>query len=574
MAVRVGQIREGASRLLKTVGGKPHATGQDHEEAQREEAQHEKQQHKADKSQEGLRPHEWDELQLNQDPQSSSDERLPTPPKPSISTTNSNALRQPRTSTRKRKAEHLLPLPLPEPEPEPGLRKPARTKPRNAPTRGAALRVPKMGQFEQSRAAKESLEGDKENTTAKSTPPASSQDIWQFGLSSQPQQKGPKVTFGKTKNIHVAPVPTKKRASHPAKYSSKTNKKVVPPEDNGSSSDPSMVSEDEPQTLGDTADLKEAKSEKPKDPELRKVEPKKNRAPRTNGDAAESSAMNEAELDDLLKPTLRDHLGLISDTPNSSLPDSSAPQEEMDHIDSYMRELPAQAEEGTECAICNEAVTQDDYWDFWKGRKKTVKNQAAFCHKHKKATAQREYDAEGLQPINWDDLPKRIKNHRMSLHGILTGDLASAYRTRYEPLALTGKAAAVPSKRSDLSPSKQAQLASCALDDNAVYPGYYGPRGRRLITESVMDLLSKEIKRCRDPVVQTSGPATFVQAVLVPEVAIRLIMEDCRCDWDAAEERRERTFHMGVLLNEEIEDRVELAEGQGEESEGENDYHH
>jgi hypothetical protein len=439
--------------------------------------------------------------------------------------------------------------------------------------------VPKHGQFAQNRAAKEGpgLEGDKENKNTRPTPPSSSQDIWGFGISSQTSQKGKAVKFGgakkKTINIHVNPSTTKN--SRPAKAASKANQKKehswdVKPDDDSDSDTVSMLSEalgdEELEALIDsTADKPDAK---PEDPELRKVEPKK-RPARTTDNAPESSALDEAELDILLKPTLRDHLGISDQLPDSSLPDSSAPQEEMDDIDSYMRELPVEAEEGTECAICHEPVNQDDYWDFWKGRKKTVKNQAAFCFAHKKKTAQKECDAEGYPTIDWAALPLRIKKHRMDLHRILTNDLPSAYRTRYEPLALTGKAAAVPSKRTDLPTQQQAQLESYALDDNAVCPGYYGPRGRRAITESVMRMLRNEIKRCVDPVVQTSGPATFVQAVLVPEVAVRLIMEDVVCDRDEAEEVRERTWEMGVLLNEEIEDEVEV----GEESDGDNEYH-
>ena len=75
--------------------------------------------------------------------------------------------------------------------------------------------------------------------------------------------------------------------------------------------------------------------------------------------------------------------------------------------------------------------------------------------------------------------------------------------------------------------------------------------------------------------VQTSGPAAFVQAVMVPEVAVRLIMQDLSCDWDTAEEVRERTFEMGVLLHEEVEDEVLVGEEDEEEEgdEGENEYH-
>ena len=165
----------------------------------------------------------------------------------------------------------------------------------------------------------------------------------------------------------------------------------------------------------------------------------------------------------------------------------------------------------------------------------------------------------------------------MALFKILNDETPSRFRALYAPLALTGKAAAVPSKRTDLPPSLRAQLDSHALDDAAVYPGYYGARGRRLITENVMSLLHTEIKRSSDAVVQTSGPASFVQAVMVPEVAVRLIMEDLRCDGEQAEEVRERTYEMGVLLHEEVEDEVFVGEEDEEEEEEEeeegNEYH-
>lgn len=551
---RQGLTKAGVAPLLRTVSRKLHARDQNHEEVQEKE----------DTPEEGLAYQQGIELGFHDDCISSTSETNAPLTRSSTTTSETNSksddLRKP-NSVRRRKAEFQLP------DTELELKKPPEKKPR-----GAAFRVPKAGQFEQSQAVKEGLERSKENSVAKSKPPASSQNIWDFGLhSSQIPQKGIKVQFGgkkTTSNIHVkAPAKSNDKT---AKATSNINKKTDSSQDtklenNGNNIYKSMNDKELEEVLNSTD---EKPAEVLKDPELRKVVPKK-KPNRTDGYAFDSPAMDEAELHVLLQPTQCYPYGLTSDTPDSSLPDPSASQQDVDNIDSYMRELPTEAEEGTTCTICAEPVSQDDYWDFWNGRKKTVRNQAAFCHAHKKATAQKEYYAEGLKLINWDVLPKRIKNHRMSLHRILTGDQPSIYRERYEPLALTGKAAAVPSKRADLSPSRQSELASYALDDSAVYPGYYGPRGRRLITESVMNLLSKEIKRCCDAVVQTSGPATFVQAVLVPEVAVRLIMEDCECDWQAAEEIRERTVEMGVLLHEEIEDSVEVHDI---ESECENEY--
>lgn len=304
---------------------------------------------------------------------------------------------------------------------------------------------------------------------------------------------------------------------------------------------------------------------------------RKKRPKKITDDASGSTPYQDAELDDLLKPTLTDHL--------SSLPSSSAPQEDLDTVSTYIRQLPPSFSEDTSCPLCHAPVSQDTYWSFWRNLAHTVKNQTRFCHSHRAATAHADYLAEGFPPIDWTLLPSRIKKHRMALYTILAGDSSSSsssppnpYRERYTPLALTGKAAALPltiststsTSSSRTSPSRA--HPALALDDTSIYPGYYGPRGRRLIAESVMQLLSTEIKRSTDPVVQTSGPASFVQAVLVPEVAVRLIMEDVGVGRDEAEEVRERTFEMGCLLHEEVEDEVEVGEGEDEYEEEGNEY--
>jgi hypothetical protein len=561
---RVGLNKSGPP-LLRIAAGREHAQDKDHEEVQQ----------KTDTPQESY-------VDINADPVSSDDETLRVPP-PNTSKTSlkslkplesgskdEDGLRKPPGSTRKRRAEASLSSA----DSELGLKKPGAAKK----TKQTAPIVPRAGSFMQSQAAKASSEGNKQNSRGTQTPPTSSGDIWKerFGLySSQTSQSGPKKTYGggtKTKNLHVAPSSTKKQGRKPNRYGAKAKKEVVQSEPDESESECSMLDEEESTRMDVELAAIEAEQRKMEELGLRNVPGTKKRKPaEPNSSTDEVSAMDDAELEAMLgKPTLHEQLGLTG-RQEGSLPPSSAPQEDMDNIDDYVRELPAEAEEGTACPICNDPVDQDYYWTFWKGLSKTVKNQTAFCHTHRKATAQQEYLAEGYPSIDWPKLPDRIKKHRMALYSILTNETPSTHRTRYAPLALTGKAAAVPSKRTDLSPSKQHELETYALDSNAVYPGYYGPRGRRLITEAVMALLSAEIKKSADPVVQTSGPATFVQAVLVPEVAARLIMEDLQCDQERAEEVREATFEMGALLHEEVEDMVELAEGDEEE---ENEYEH
>jgi len=286
---------------------------------------------------------------------------------------------------------------------------------------------------------------------------------------------------------------------------------------------------------------------------------------------ARKSLLDDDELADILKAPLV-HVQLedwMQDQGiTSSQPNSSAPREALDNLQDYIQKLPKEEIEGTQCTLCKDLVEMEDYWEFWMGKERTVKNHTAFCNAHRKKSALGDYRKEGYPTINWEMLPTRIRKHRMTLFRILSNERPSIYRDRYEPLALTGKAAAAPSRRKDLPASVQEELASYALDDQSTYPGYYGPHGRRAITEHVMRVLKNEIKNCKDPVVQASGPAAFVQAVLVPEMAVMLIMEDCQVDRDRAEEIREKTYDMGMLLNEEIED---VLEGQHD-SDDENEY--
>ena len=83
-------------------------------------------------------------------------------------------------------------------------------------------------------------------------------------------------------------------------------------------------------------------------------------------------------------------------------------------------------------------------------------------------------------------------------------------------------------------------------------------------------LFRSEIKQCKDSVVQASGIAAFVQAVMVPEAAVLLIMEDCDVGREEAEGIREETYEMGLLVHEEIED--EVVRRPEDESDEENEY--
>lgn len=551
--MRIGLTQRGAPPLLRVVAGKKHARDEDHEELA-----YKGRPATIKKSQKAQKCKEMDEQAINAEPLTSDDELQPPPPRPSLSSKPKSAAASSQSDA------ELKQLP----------KKPAR--------RAASIRAPARGSYQDGKGGRTTLRKDenKENTKSSRPLPASSQDnAWDFGLEfvqsppKKQKQYGASTKAPSLANIHAPPAknPVQKRAGALPKTKKKVSssrKGKVESED--SESDVSMMSNDE---------LEQVLNSNPpevQDPELR-VRTVKNKPSKDQSRKSKLTTLADDELDDVLKGSsksarLREQLGdwMQDQPPKSSQPDSSAPQEDLANLEGYVAQLPPDETESTLCSLCSEPVDPDHYWAFWKGKARTVKNHSLFCTSHRRLAFQEEYDREHYPRIDWDALPRRIRTHRMDLFKILTNERPSLHRTRYEPLALTGKAAAVPSrKRADLPQHIQDQLDSYTIDDHATYPGYYGARGRRVITEAVMGILANEIKNCKDPVVQASGPAAFIQAVLVPETAILLIMRDCRADREEAEEIRESTYEMGLLLNEEIED---LVEG-GEESEDEgNEY--
>jgi hypothetical protein len=539
-----GLTRNGP-RLLKQVGNKPHASEDDHEEEPAPPSKRRKTDALPVKK-------EQTEEEINAEPQSS-DEELHAPPpraaKPSI-----------RAISRRNSTEDLA------------LKKPQRTSSRKIPP----IRAPARGAYQNGQVHKGREVEDKENAPTSSA--ESGPIAWGMEYEAQKNSKKPKTTFASKRTINIHATAPKKNGGAAKTYGGRDK---LPQPSTGNGSDLSKAMSDD--ELDDM--LKDIDPDLPSRPQ-----PKPKRSG-TEATKSKPALLDDDELSDTLGTYSKDPLARTekktsksADTlnklnkwkedqePPSSQTQSSAPQEDLDDVSNYVNALPDIEEEGSRCTLCSKSVEPDDYWDFWKGKKKTVKNKTAFCHAHQKISAQKEYTNAGYPTIDWSALPRRLRRHKAVLSHILnnTNMQPSIHRDRYEPLALTGKAAAVPSRRPDLSKDQQDELDSYALDDTAAYPGYYGPHGRRVITENVMEILKTELKHCTDAVVQASGIAAFVQAVMVPEAAVLLIMEDCELGWEEAESVREKTYEMGVLLNEEIEDEVERRPE--DDSDAENEY--
>lgn len=541
----IGLTRKGP-KLLSVVRGKRHANDDDHEEPL------------SHKHKSSPRSNTQEE-DIYAEPAPSDDDIRPPPPR---AATSKSKISLPQSSNA---SEELK-------------------QPQKKVNKKQVLRVPRNGQFEKSQRGKGLRGGDnKENaSTTVSSSAGSEVNAWGFDVDDAdlvaPPAKKQKTTFGSsgrskvTTNIHVA---------SSARGMTKSSQTYGRKKDLLKDIEPESETEQEKELLNsdDEKELFPSQSNHP-DTELRKIvsKPKKIQTLQKDSDLKQPT-LSDAELDAFLEEDITSRntstkrssqfsrntrlLNQLKDweadlAPNFSEPTSSAPVEALSNIDSYLDELPEELPEDTICSICKAPVSPEEYWTFWKGQDRTIKKQNAFCLSHRRTAAQDEYRAEGYPiSLDWAKLPERIRKHRMELFKILNGDINTPHRQRYEPLALTGKAASAPKKLNHLPTHLRDTLTSHTLDDvAALYPGYYGPHGRRIIVESVMKMLKNEIKNCTDRVVQASGPAAFVQAVLVPEVAVRLIMGDMCVDREEAEEIRERTVEMGGLLNEEVEDVV------------------
>ncbi|PSN63526.1 hypothetical protein BS50DRAFT_476314, partial [Corynespora cassiicola Philippines] len=199
------------------------------------------------------------------------------------------------------------------------------------------------------------------------------------------------------------------------------------------------------------------------------------------------------------------------------------------------------------CPLCQKIIPLDQYYGFWKGKPKTVRNQTLFCKEHKRDEAIGEYKKSGYPDIDWDDLPSRIKKFNTQMEALLrnTTIKPSTYREEHATTLSSGR---------DHTVRRMMERDSSFMDCPA---GYYGPRGKRIMMETITAEMADVIRECAvsDPVVGRSGFAVFLQAVLVPELTVLLIQEDNERDGGISEAMAKQIMkeseEVGMLVNEE-----------------------
>jgi hypothetical protein len=546
--------RQGVKSLLRTVGGKPHASSDDHAET-------------ADTCISDAKPAGMTEEDINAEPISSDDEMANPEPEVEVEVVDISSPAPPR----KKRAQPLVAA---------DSQKPRRT------TQTTRPRVPTKGAFESGKREKEGRrtkgkgEDEKENTWEVPGSQSSSSsakreaeepgivemfDSYAFGL-----PKKQRVGYGSTTNIHAGPPKpkpyrkTKTFAGQRTGYTdSLPNRSTLGPDydqyRNGSvekKDNDSDISDSEMVPLPGVL----------REPRTRRPNPTLQEPFASNFDdlAAYRDEPTPSTSDTSKLPNLNPNSSGTS-TPLSSVPLSpiddppsrnpQAPLENASDLQAYLNSVAAPPSDD-KCPLCEAPVPQTLYWSWWKGKKMSVQQRSLFCHEHRKREAQEEYTKRGYPDIDWEGFPQKIEGHHPRLIALLRNDVGvrkSTYREAHRERVLAGERTTVKAlmQREELLESKT---------------GYYGTRGRRAMMEIMASQLADTIRECvaKDDVVSWGGMANFVQNVLVPELAIELVMEDMCVSEAVAKEIVEESKELGCLVNEEIEDRVEWDE---------NDYH-
>lgn len=191
------------------------------------------------------------------------------------------------------------------------------------------------------------------------------------------------------------------------------------------------------------------------------------------------------------------------------------------------------------CPMCSKPVDGALLKQFSKQARMNIDQQMRFCALHRKKEARETWVSKGYPDIDWTTFDRRIASHHQFLKGVLEGEKC------YFRDALDDKV-------------RQGKGRTLKKSDDKMTPGYYGPRGLRVMSESIVKDFSSLLRKraVEDSLVSARGYTSYVQTVMVPELAVHLIMEDMDVGRDEARNILFDSCTVGELVNEDIADVV------------------
>ncbi|KAL4765744.1 RTC4 family protein [Aspergillus foveolatus] len=204
------------------------------------------------------------------------------------------------------------------------------------------------------------------------------------------------------------------------------------------------------------------------------------------------------------------------------------------------------------CPMCKEPVDPGALLVFRAQPKQRIRDQRKFCESHKISSAEQEWKNAGYPTIDWDEFDQRIESHFSEIERLMVPDNSSYYRNYLKSMLKDGKAKNFALK-----------FEGDALE--ALSCGYYGTRGSERMLQRITTRYARKLRRlaAEDHIVNQAGVVGYTQAVLVPELAIRLIKEDMGVDDASARNIMRESINLGEKMNPAPNDVVPAKENEG-----------
>ncbi|RYO96847.1 hypothetical protein DL765_011420 [Monosporascus sp. GIB2] len=200
--------------------------------------------------------------------------------------------------------------------------------------------------------------------------------------------------------------------------------------------------------------------------------------------------------------------------------------------------LAAERPKEARCPMCHEPVDPELLEKHSDRGRMNIRKQAAFCRLHKRRAALDSGTEKGYPKIDWSTIESRFVSHERFLREILEGSRPSHYASILRDKVESG------------------EDRTLLKTKDSVTPGYYGPKGLHVMTEYIMRRFSPVLRKraVEDRLISARSYTAYVQGVLVPELAARLVMEDMDVGEGEARDILRDSIEVGELLHEEAGD--------------------
>ncbi|PLN84453.1 hypothetical protein BDW42DRAFT_40367 [Aspergillus taichungensis] len=204
------------------------------------------------------------------------------------------------------------------------------------------------------------------------------------------------------------------------------------------------------------------------------------------------------------------------------------------------------------CPMCKQPVDPGLLLTFLEQPRQRIRDQKRFCESHQSDTVEKEWTEKRYPTIDWAHFDERLEGHFADLERLLAPDSTSYYRNLLDSELKSG----------------QAKNFRLTLDGNGLENmscGYYGTRGAAKMLQAVTTRFSRKLRRLAadDHIVKKAGVVPYAQAVLVPELAMRLVKEDMGVNDETARVIIRESIEIGEKVNYELNDTVPIPEDQG-----------